>query len=145
MPQTVLVVEDEPLTRAALRQLVEQSGGVPALATDGGEALSWLASHPLPRLILLDLVMPGMGGEEVLAQLGSHPEWSRIPIVVISGTRLTLSSPQVCEVILKPFLPEDVRRAIRAHGIDPVSEEAPHSHPCRTARGAAPERRGRRR
>ncbi|MDH3503975.1 MAG: response regulator [Nitrospirota bacterium] len=42
---------------------------------------------PLPQLILLDLNMPRKDGRRVLEDLQGHPEWSQIPIVILSGSR----------------------------------------------------------
>ena len=57
-------------------------------ARDGEEALEyirrWEAGEPLPVFILLDLGLPKVGGLEVLRRLKSHPEFSRIPVIVLT-------------------------------------------------------------
>ena len=59
---------------------------------DGEEAMSFLrregrhATAPRPDLILLDLNMPRMGGLEVLAEIEQHPDWKRIPVVIMTGS-----------------------------------------------------------
>jgi CheY-like chemotaxis protein len=59
---------------------------------DGEQALAFLrhegpyAAAPRPDLILLDLHMPRMGGMEVLAQIKQHPDWKRIPVVIMTSS-----------------------------------------------------------
>jgi len=59
---------------------------------NGEEALSFLrrqdrhAAAPRPDLILLDLHMPRMGGLEVLAEIKQHPDWKRIPVVIMTSS-----------------------------------------------------------
>jgi CheY-like chemotaxis protein len=82
----VLVVEDHAGVRDALADLVELEGYEVSTAADGKEALRYLRNNPAPRLILLDLVLPGTTGWEVAAELSANPELSSIPVVLLSGT-----------------------------------------------------------
>ena len=82
----VMLVDDEPLVRAALARQLGGVGLDTFEAGSGDEALALLAVAPrLPDAILLDLAMPGMSGEKVLGEIISR--WPRIPVVVISGNR----------------------------------------------------------
>lgn len=67
-PLRVLVVEDQPVNRAVIAELVSEAGHTCETADSGGEALRSLASRPVD-LVLLDLHMPGMDGAEVLARI----------------------------------------------------------------------------
>jgi CheY-like chemotaxis protein len=93
-PIEVLLVEDNPdsaeLTMEALRE-----GRVRNRITwveDGEEALAFLrregrhAGAHRPDLVLLDLHLPRMGGMEVLAEIKSHPDWKRIPVVIMTNS-----------------------------------------------------------
>lgn len=93
-PMEILLVEDSPvsarLTMGALRQ-----GNVQhrmTWLTDGQEALDFVhksgrfSSAPRPDLILLDLGLPGRDGREVLTELKTGDDFSRIPIVVLTGS-----------------------------------------------------------
>ncbi len=64
----ILLVEDDPYSRKALARLLEREGYVVVAAADGPQALD-LAAPPWPALVLLDLMLPGMDGIEVLRQL----------------------------------------------------------------------------
>jgi CheY-like chemotaxis protein len=84
---TVLIIEDHTDTREALAELVEAEGHAHFEAGDGNEALHWLSEQKtLPCLILLDLRMPGMDGWDFLEAARANPEWSDIPVIVVSVT-----------------------------------------------------------
>ncbi|HOD33373.1 MAG TPA: response regulator, partial [Holophaga sp.] len=74
-----------------------------------------------PGLIVLDLMLPGMDGFQLLAHLAEHSEWSRIPVVVVTARDLTaedrqrLSLPQVREIFRKgAFARDELLGTIRA-------------------------------
>ena len=76
----ILVIDDEPQIRRALRAGLERSGCTVFLAERGEEGLDLAALHP-PDVVILDLAMPVMDGFEVCRQLR---EWSQVPIIVLS-------------------------------------------------------------
>src|SRR5439155_8402462 len=76
----VLVIDDEPQIRRALRAGLEHNGYTVTLAASGEEGLDETAQHP-PDLVILDLAMPGTDGFEVCRQLR---EWTNLPIIVLS-------------------------------------------------------------
>lgn len=79
--ERVLVVDDEPQIRRALRTALAGHGYRVEVAEDGEAALTMLAGRP-PDVVVLDLMMPGVDGFEVLRQTRA---WSRVPIVVLSA------------------------------------------------------------
>jgi CheY-like chemotaxis protein len=80
----ILVLEDDPLVRLSLLETLAHAG-YRAIGTGNGlEGLARLAEGS-PRLILMDMVMPGMDGYEFLARLRANSEWSQIPVVIISS------------------------------------------------------------
>ncbi|MDH7570103.1 MAG: response regulator, partial [Armatimonadota bacterium] len=78
--ERLLVVDDEPQIRRALRSGLSASGYEVTLAATGEEALDLAASQPID-LVILDLGLPDMDGQEVCRQLR---EWSLVPIIVLS-------------------------------------------------------------
>ena len=81
----VLVVEDEEINREILGAILEESYEV-VFATDGDEALERVEENKgLLSVILLDLIMPRMPGQEVLRQLKASPETRDIPVIVASA------------------------------------------------------------
>ncbi|MGI8741782.1 MAG: PAS domain S-box protein [Bryobacteraceae bacterium] len=122
-PCPVLVVDDDPDVRRLLRQMLETEGREVAEAADGLEALARI-SELIPELILLDLMMPRMDGFEFSMELSRRPEWSRIPVVVLTAKDLTAEervrlNGHVERVLQKGAytraeLLEEVRRAVVA-------------------------------
>jgi CheY-like chemotaxis protein len=68
---------------------VEKMGLAVEDTANGRLALSWLADHPHPAVILLDLMMPEMDGFEFLDALAAREEWREIPVIVITARQLT--------------------------------------------------------
>jgi signal transduction histidine kinase/DNA-binding response OmpR family regulator/HAMP domain-containing protein len=85
----ILVVEDDMATRETVRHTIVKLGLTVAETTNGREALAWLAEHPAPALILLDLMMPEMDGFEFLESFNGRADWRHIPVVVITAKQLT--------------------------------------------------------
>jgi CheY-like chemotaxis protein len=84
----VLVVEDDPDTRAVLRRTLERAGWGVTEAENGRVALERLAAGT-PRLVLLDLMMPEMDGFEFLEAMRRRPGLRTLPVIVLTAKDLT--------------------------------------------------------
>jgi DNA-binding NarL/FixJ family response regulator len=92
MADTVLVVDDHPLTREALSALLAQHGfSVVGAAADGEEAIG-LARRLQPQLVLLDLSMPGLSGLDALPRLREAAPGCEVVVLTASGTEENLLS-----------------------------------------------------
>ncbi len=120
-PGTVLLVEDDFDLRDALVPILEDEGHRVVSAANGKEALDRLHDMPKPSVILLDLMMPVMSGEEFRAEQLRDPALASIPVVVVSARphieeRAARLGAAGC--LQKPFevehLLEMVRRSRRA-------------------------------
>jgi CheY-like chemotaxis protein len=80
----VLVVEDDPSVRGLLQTLLNAEGYEVGTASDGLAGLV-KASAQHPSLILLDLMMPDLGGIRVLEEMRGDPQLRDIPVVVVTG------------------------------------------------------------
>ena len=80
---TVLMVDDDPVSRELMARFLRKEGYRPVPAGNGEEALR-LAKHLRPRIITLDVMMPGMDGWAVLAALKADPEVADIPVIMVS-------------------------------------------------------------
>ncbi len=116
MARTVLVVDDENEIRDTLAEFLIGEGYEVFSARDGGEATAMLA-HVTPHVILLDMMMPGMNGYEVIAWIRANAQLTAVPVVAMSGT----DSPPAgsTEFLQKPFSPEALVAAIESAGQKP--------------------------
>jgi CheY-like chemotaxis protein len=111
----VLLVEDEPDLRAILAELFAEDGLEVLAAASGEEALAALRGGFVPDLVLVDLVMPGMGGDELVAALRASADWRRLPVAVMTAKRSgfeLLRALGADDVIEKPFTLERLNEAM---------------------------------
>ena len=104
-PRHVLIVEDDDGIRETLQEILMEEGYTVSVAENGRRALDVLGSgRPLVDLIVLDLMMPVMSGQEFRVHQLAHPRWSRIPVVVISAAPPTEAwRGDVARFVAKPF------------------------------------------
>lgn len=81
---TVLLAEDNLVVRTSHTYYLTRGGFVVVQATNGEEALE-LARTSAPDLIILDLLMPKLGGVEVLTTLKQDPRLAHVPVIIISS------------------------------------------------------------
>jgi len=117
---SVLVVDDEPHIGRIIRTRLEQDGFVVHLAEHGQEALALLQQHPSIALVLLDLMMPGMSGIDVLRVLRSDVRWTALPCIVLTaaGQDAQLREAEalgVSEIMTKPFSPRRLLSRVQAY------------------------------
>ena len=92
---SILVVEDDLPTREMLCRSVASMGYVAHVAGNGRSGLDWLANHPAPSLILLDLLMPEMDGFEFLQELRQRPALVDVPVIVVTAKELTAEDVRI--------------------------------------------------
>lgn len=108
----VLVVEDDEDVRAAVAEILEGEGYEVVVAANGREALDELVHVASPSLILLDLMMPVMGGPEFLRRL--RAEWPRlkdVPVLVLTAVA-TEALPGTRGILRKPIIPDELVTAV---------------------------------
>ncbi|GIX47034.1 MAG: response regulator [Candidatus Tectimicrobiota bacterium] len=118
MALNVLVVDDSAVMRAMVIKTLRLSGlplGEVHEASNGEEALRQLDAHWID-LALIDLNMPVMDGEALLACLRRNPETAQLPVIVVSTegstTRIEALRRQGAAFVHKPFTPEQLRGVI---------------------------------
>ena len=116
----ILVVDDDPRTLRSVRDTLSTAGYAPLVTGEPGELAQIIRSEK-PRLVLLDLVLPGKDGIELMEQV---PELSDLPVIFISGygrdeTVAAALEAGAADYIVKPFSPTElvarVRAALRRH------------------------------
>ena len=110
----ILIIEDSLYQRAKTKHLLESAGHQVLQATNGREGLLMAAASE-PACILLDLIMPEMGGIEVLEQLRLHG--SHIPVIVVSADVQESTQRQCLELgavafVNKPPQPRELEIAV---------------------------------
>jgi len=85
MPKKVLIIEDEEIMIDLLQRKLTQEGYEVSVARDGEEGLE-VMREVKPDLILLDIIMPRMGGFGVMEEMAKDKELKKIPVIVISNS-----------------------------------------------------------
>jgi len=86
--KTVLLVDDEPNILVPLEFLVKKEGYDTLTAGNGKEALKMLEQHPI-NIVVLDVMMPGLGGFEVAQKIRQNPKWEDIRIIFLTAKGTT--------------------------------------------------------
>ncbi len=132
MAFNVLVVDDSAVMRQMVVRTLKMSGlplGTVLEAANGEEGLSVLQEQWVD-LLLLDINMPVMNGEEMLRRLRASPETEALPVIVVSTegseTRLAALHELGASIVRKPFAPETLRDTIiRMTGVSDVEYYGP--------------------
>jgi signal transduction histidine kinase len=118
---TVLVVDDEEPVRAFTRTALERLGYRVLIAENGREALDLLCGHADVNLVLLDVIMPVLGGAEAFLEM--RKKWPKLPVLVASGysrqEAQRLGIPDGLPFIEKPYtlrtLAAAVEKSLQVH------------------------------
>ena len=86
--ETILVVDDDAVSRHVLCQTLTDAGLCNVACESGTDALTYLAEH-VPQVVLLDLVMPEMDGFEVLKHMKHDAALKDIPVIILTAKSLT--------------------------------------------------------
>jgi CheY-like chemotaxis protein len=122
--KTVLVVDDEPVLRAIMREILNEEGYAVIEAADGRVMLE-IMTQERPDLVLMDVMMPGVDGREAYQQLRSRPEHRDVPVVMMSAAVQPHGlDPSIAGFMAKPFdLNQLVDLVVRLIG-------RPHTNGC---------------
>lgn len=118
MTQTILLIEDDPLS-ARLADLVLRSEGYEVInARNGLEALKIAQSTP-PDLVLLDLMLPGLDGFEVLNRLRADPKTADTPVVIVSSKSQPADKQMAAKIgandyLTKPYHKNELLDVVRS-------------------------------
>ncbi|MCC6800103.1 MAG: response regulator [Anaerolineae bacterium] len=110
MTYSVLIVDDDPALRAMYRIILERRGYIVDEAANGAEALRLLLNQT-PDVIVLDILMPMLGGEAVLQRIRQMPALRDTRVLVLTAYprfRDTASLERVDRFLVKPILPNDL-------------------------------------
>ena len=118
MNAKILIVDDEPFNVDLLEQQLEEQGYETRMATNGLEALEEL-ERETPDLVLLDWMMPGMNGLEVLGCMRADSRWRSLPVIMLTARGTTEDKVQGLDAgaddyVTKPIDEAELWARIRA-------------------------------
>jgi len=116
--ETILVIEDEPTTKALILYKLKNSGYAVDCVSDGTEGLDYLEKS-MPDLIILDLMMPLMSGKEFLIIMRQNERYRNIPVIILTAKTLERDiveglSLGADDFVKKPFSPSELAARVRA-------------------------------
>ena len=114
---TVLVVEDSPMFRRMLSDMLQGIGYTRVLEAFSGQAAKELLAEQRPDLVCLDLTLPDISGFEVCEHIRATPGLRDVPVLMISARTQTMDRAQAEEAgasgyLIKPFTPEELRQQV---------------------------------
>jgi len=124
----ILIVDDEEAIRILVQETMQEAGYDTIVAANGEEALAKLSppAKEMPDLIILDIMMPGMNGYEVLRILRQQ---SNIPVIMLTAKKETTSTVEALSLgaddyVRKPFMKDEllarIRTKLRRAGTKPI-------------------------
>ncbi|MEP6832901.1 MAG: response regulator [Gemmatimonas sp.] len=129
----VLVVDDEPHIGRIIKTRLEQGPFTVTIAESGAQALLVLEREPDIKLVVLDLMLPGMSGLDVLAKLRADERWKNLLCIVLTAAGHEMQFRQteslgVSEFMTKPFSPRRLfARVVALTGTTPSLVQTPSS------------------
>jgi len=114
---SILVVEDEPTTKALIQYKLKNSGYEVHSVSDGTEGLAYL-EHQVPDLIILDLMMPVMSGKEFLLELRRREVHGDIPVIILTAKTMEKDVLEglalgADDFVKKPFSPPELLARVK--------------------------------
>lgn len=122
MPHLILIVDDDAELRTLYRMVLEREGYTVDEAANGADALKYLGNH-VPDLIIMDMLMPMLGGESVMRRIQQMPALSQVRIIVLTAYPRfydTVRHLRADQFLVKPITPGQIIAAVR----DVLSDES---------------------
>jgi DNA-binding response OmpR family regulator len=121
-----LVVDDDPMIRGLVKAMLEAEGYEVVLAEDGVKGIEVLETEKRPinfNVIILDVIMPGMNGLDVLTRLKIHSHTNRIPVLMLTGETKPEDMMAGYSVGADLYMEKPFTRAQLLHGVKLVQGE----------------------
>ncbi len=117
--EKILYIEDEPDIRLVAEIALRQVGQLDVVTCASGEEGLAVIHEVMPQLIILDVMMPGMDGPQILSKLRAMPEFMLTPVIFITAKVQPDEVEQfkqlgAVDVITKPFNPMTLAQDVRA-------------------------------
>lgn len=117
---TALLVEDDEDNAYLLRLLLLREGLIVHMANDGRDASEFIANSKATDIVLTDLMLPYVGGYELITQIREDSRWKEVPVIVLSGKVTEQDVVYALEAgandyVKKPYNPQELGARIRRH------------------------------
>jgi DNA-binding response OmpR family regulator len=114
----VLIVEDDPVVCHLIQHLLTRIGLAVEVAEDGRRAREIVRTQPPPSAIVLDVMLPFVGGFEIVDCVRSEPEWAGVPILMLTSKSqesyvVRAFGAGVNDYVTKPFRPQEFLARVR--------------------------------
>jgi len=118
MAQTVLLIEDEPNIIEAVSFILSRDGWLVQTHANGHDAMDAVRRRA-PDLIILDVMLPGKSGTDILAEIRADPDFAHVPVLMLTARGQTRDREVAARAgadryMTKPFSNADVLAAVRA-------------------------------
>ncbi len=123
--RSILVVDDDPAVSESLRMQLEERGFQVEVAYDGDEAVASLGLRA-PDLVILDVVMPGRNGYEVLRWIRNDPKTSDLPVMILTGHPIEREHEELLHLGADAHFKKAEGLAALCEKVDSVLRPAPH-------------------
>lgn len=113
-----VVVEDDADIGKLLEFILEREGFEVTLCSDGRGGAARLASHDIPSLVILDVMLPYVNGYELLAIVRKSPDWKRVPVLMLTSKSRESDIVRALDAgandyVTKPFQPAELLARVR--------------------------------
>jgi two-component system alkaline phosphatase synthesis response regulator PhoP len=114
----VLVVEDDPVIAHLIKHLLTRKGFTVDVATDGQQAQTMVDTLAPPCVLVLDVMLPFVGGFELVERVRNRQEWAKVPILMLTSKShesyvVRAFGAGVDDYVTKPFRPEELVARVR--------------------------------
>ena len=107
MAASILVVEDNQLNRDLVRAVLECRGHEVREADSVETAREALAAR-LPAVVLLDVQIPGGGGERLLREVRARPDWARLPVIAVTALAMPTDEARLLALGFDGYVPKPI-------------------------------------
>ena len=120
MPKTILIIEDDKFLRELINKKLTKEEYATSEAVDGEEGFKKIKAEK-PDMVLLDLILPGIDGFEVLSKMKSDPALASIPVIILSNlgqkedVERGLKLGAIDYMIKAHFTPSEIIEKVRAN------------------------------
>jgi CheY-like chemotaxis protein len=126
--ELILIVEDQPLNRKLVRDVL-QSKGYRTLESETAEEGLQLAREHLPALVLMDIQLPGMNGIEALKQLRADPATRAIPVIAVTASAMQQNRQEILSAGFDGYQPKPINIKVFLQAVREALDREPDAPP----------------